>query len=206
MTGEAQAALLADGRRCTCSTARSTSSSRRSAALPSGSAAYRQAAARFRTILPSWWPSCRPAAPADRRRRPAGRRARSRAAWSPRSGPIATRFITPMAAVAGAVADEVLAAMLAGRPLRRAYVNNGGDIALHLGAGRAPARRRWSPIPMPAAPHALRLDGTIEIDHAMPVRGLATSGWRGRCFSLGHRRCRHRAGARAPPRPTRRRP
>jgi ApbE superfamily uncharacterized protein (UPF0280 family) len=44
-------------------------------------------------------------------------------------------FVTPMAAVAGAVAEEVLAAMLAGAALRRAYVNNGGDIALHLSPG-----------------------------------------------------------------------
>ena len=46
-------------------------------------------------------------------------------------------FITPMAAVAGSVAEEMLAAMLAAAPLNRAFVNNGGDIALHLGAGPA---------------------------------------------------------------------
>ena len=46
-------------------------------------------------------------------------------------------FVTPMAAVAGAVADEVLEAMLAGRSLRKAYVNDGGDIALWLGAGES---------------------------------------------------------------------
>jgi ApbE superfamily uncharacterized protein (UPF0280 family) len=43
-------------------------------------------------------------------------------------------FITPMAAVAGAVAEEILAAMLSAAALSRAYVNNGGDIALHLSA------------------------------------------------------------------------
>ena len=47
----------------------------------------------------------------------------------------ARRFLTPMAAVAGAVAEEVLEAMTTGRQLARAYVNNGGDIALHLGPG-----------------------------------------------------------------------
>jgi ApbE superfamily uncharacterized protein (UPF0280 family) len=46
-------------------------------------------------------------------------------------------FVTPMAAVAGAVADAVLAAMTAARELDKAYVNNGGDIALHLGPGAA---------------------------------------------------------------------
>ena len=40
-----------------------------------------------------------------------------------------------MAAVAGAVAEAVLAAMTAAAPLTRAYVNDGGDIALHLTPG-----------------------------------------------------------------------
>lgn len=44
-------------------------------------------------------------------------------------------FITPMAAVAGSVAEEILGAMLAAASLDQAYVNNGGDIALHLGEG-----------------------------------------------------------------------
>lgn len=50
--------------------------------------------------------------------------------------PFAGIFVTPMAAVAGAVADEVLAAMPCER-LRRAYVNNGGDIACWLAPGEA---------------------------------------------------------------------
>src|ERR1700730_3882110 len=41
-------------------------------------------------------------------------------------------FITPMAAVAGAVAEEILESMTAATTLHRAYVNNGGDIAIHL--------------------------------------------------------------------------
>ena len=44
-------------------------------------------------------------------------------------------FITPMAAVAGAVAEEILAAMIMAADLSRAYVNDGGDIALHLSPG-----------------------------------------------------------------------
>jgi ApbE superfamily uncharacterized protein (UPF0280 family) len=44
-------------------------------------------------------------------------------------------FITPMAAVAGAVAEEILEAMTDAAELARAYVNDGGDIALHLTAG-----------------------------------------------------------------------
>ena len=82
-----------------------------------------------------------------------------------------------MAAVAGSVADEILAAMLAGRTLDKAYVNNGGDIALHLRPGQ---RSGWrSPVPATALPTA----STIRAEDA--VRGVATSGWRGRSFSLG---------------------
>jgi len=44
-------------------------------------------------------------------------------------------FITPMAAVAGSVAEEILGAMVENARLDRAYVNNGGDIALHLSDG-----------------------------------------------------------------------
>jgi ApbE superfamily uncharacterized protein (UPF0280 family) len=49
--------------------------------------------------------------------------------------PFAGGFITPMAAVAGSVADHVLATLLAGRQLDRCFVNNGGDIAFHLAPG-----------------------------------------------------------------------
>jgi len=45
----------------------------------------------------------------------------------------ASMFITPMAAVAGAVAEEILEAVVTSATLSRAYVNNGGDIALFLG-------------------------------------------------------------------------
>jgi len=69
-------------------------------------------------------------------RRDAHCKARSRAACMKRwrhSPPII--FITPMAAVAGSVAEEILGAMLYAAQLERAYVNNGGDIALHLADG-----------------------------------------------------------------------
>ena len=84
-------------------------------------------------------------------------------------------FITPMAAVAGAVADAVLAA-LSGEGISRAYVNNGGDIALHLGPGESFTAA------IAARPGAV---DRLTIRHADPVRGIATSGWRGRSFSLG---------------------
>jgi len=91
----------------------------------------------------------------------------------------AEHFITPMAAVAGAVAEEILAAMTAAADLRRAYVNDGGDIALHIGAGEDFV------IGMVDQPGRPSLFGTMTLDSNQPVRGIATSGWRGRSFSLG---------------------
>jgi ApbE superfamily uncharacterized protein (UPF0280 family) len=88
-------------------------------------------------------------------------------------------FITPMAAVAGAVAEEVLEAMTGAAPLDRAFVNNGGDIALYLSPG---AEFRIGLIDRPDRPG---LFGTTVIRAEDGIRGIATSGWRGRSFSLG---------------------
>jgi ApbE superfamily uncharacterized protein (UPF0280 family) len=96
------------------------------------------------------------------------------AVWPHRAG-----FITPMAAVAGAVADHVLAAMAAVPGLTRAYVNNGGDIALHLAPG-ATMRIGLVRSLARAVP-----EGSVTLRAADPVRGVATSGWPGRSFSLG---------------------
>ena len=84
-------------------------------------------------------------------------------------------YITPMAAVAGAVADEMLQAMVAGRALDKAYVNNGGDIAFHLAPGQE----------FKAGIFVDRLDGAVRLPSDNPIRGIATSGWGGRSFSLG---------------------
>jgi ApbE superfamily uncharacterized protein (UPF0280 family) len=96
------------------------------------------------------------------------------------------RFITPMAAVAGAVADELIA-FLRQSGIRRAFINNGGDIALHLLPGEhyrvgicTDLERARSSVRSDREP-----DSVFVIDAAMPVRGVATSGWRGRSFSLG---------------------
>jgi uncharacterized protein len=88
-------------------------------------------------------------------------------------------FITPMAAVAGAVAEEILGAMTLAANLSRAYVNNGGDIALHLAPGE------HFVVGMVERPDRPSLFGTATLDSAQPARGIATSGWRGRSFSLG---------------------
>jgi hypothetical protein len=112
------------------------------------------------------------------------------AAYPLARGPVARRmvaavwphreaFVTPMAAVAGAVADEMLEALCAGRTLRKAYVNDGGDIALHL----SPGERLEAGIV--ADPRFGALSGAASVRAEDPVRGVATSGWRGRSQSLG---------------------
>ncbi|WP_454815865.1 UPF0280 family protein [Labrys neptuniae] len=101
---------------------------------------------------------------------------RMQAAVSPHAG---SHFITPMAAVAGAVADEILAAMRAAAPLRRAFVNNGGDIAVHLAEGEDFA------IGLVDRPDRPGLFARSHIRAGEGIGGIATSGWRGRSFSLG---------------------
>jgi ApbE superfamily uncharacterized protein (UPF0280 family) len=88
-------------------------------------------------------------------------------------------FITRMAAVAGAVADEIIDAMLAAVELDRAYVNNGGDIALHLAGGQSFA------IGMVDRPDHPGLFGQARIAAGDGIGGIATSGRHGRSFSLG---------------------
>ena len=88
-------------------------------------------------------------------------------------------FVTPMAAVAGAVAEEILGTMLDEAPLDRAYVNNGGDIALHLGRGEQ------FTVGLMDRPDRLGVMRTMIIEADDPSRGVATSGRHGRSFSLG---------------------
>jgi uncharacterized protein len=82
-------------------------------------------------------------------------------------------FITAMAAVAGSVAEEILTE-LAGPGICRAYANNGGDIALYLTRGQSLTCAIAAPGARPV---------TVSADSV--VRGIATSGWRGRSWSLG---------------------
>jgi ApbE superfamily uncharacterized protein (UPF0280 family) len=88
-------------------------------------------------------------------------------------------FITSMAAVAGAVAEEILETMVAAAKLSRAYVNDGGDISLHLEPGEKFV------VGMVERPDRASLFGTTTLESRDPIRGIATSGWRGRSFSLG---------------------
>jgi uncharacterized protein len=100
--------------------------------------------------------------------------------------PYRDTFVTPMAAVAGAVAEEILGALVGGGEVTKAYVNNGGDIALHLGAGESFRIGLVADVDRATRHgHRVAIDGTFELRHALPVRGVATSGWRGRSWSLG---------------------
>ncbi|HEY5829499.1 MAG TPA: UPF0280 family protein [Hyphomicrobiaceae bacterium] len=96
--------------------------------------------------------------------------------------PFAEVFVTPMAAVAGAVADELLAEMTAAAELERAFVNDGGDIAVLVMPGHSldvGVAGEFSRGAVPA------INGAMRIDAASGVGGIATSGTRGRSFSLG---------------------
>lgn len=139
---------------------------------PGREAAYCMAAARFQTLLQELVEEL----PALRRDVAEGavlRRAVARAMQAA-ALPFAPAFITPMAAVAGAVADEICGVMARRGGLRRAYVNNGGDVALFLSPG---ARFTAALAGVPG--------GQAGIGHDDPVRGVATSGWGGRSYSLG---------------------
>lgn len=101
--------------------------------------------------------------------------------------PYGREFITSMAAVAGAVAQELIANYE--RPgVDRAWVNNGGDIALHLTPGytlRVGLYADLQRLDSWQLRDGITTDGQFEISYDMPIRGVATSGWRGRSFSLG---------------------
>jgi uncharacterized protein len=144
-------------------------------------AAYRAAAARFRFVLDELCAEL------------AELRAPTRPAPRPFHGPVARRmeaavaphaqdaFITPMAAVAGAVADEILAAMRSavGGDLARISVNNGGDIALWLAPGEA------TTVGLVGRPDRPALFARARLAAADGIGGIATSGAPGRSFSLG---------------------
>jgi len=88
-------------------------------------------------------------------------------------------FVTPMAGVAGAVADDILRSLLHQRTIRRASVNNGGDIAFYLGHGQ---RFR---IGICDNLRSTKRVAQADIISDSAIRGVATSGWQGRSMSLG---------------------
>jgi len=140
-------------------------------------AAYAAAIGRFRTILDELCaelPSLRaPAGDAAPASRVGLRMTRAVAPFA------AMHFITPMAAVAGSVADEIADVMNAAASLDRIAVNNGGDIALRLAPGQSFA---LGLVDRPDKPSLFARASLNAADH---IGGVATSGWRGRSFSLG---------------------
>jgi hypothetical protein len=142
--------------------------------------AYGAAIARFGTILPEL------AGELAELRKPMSERPLVEGAVARRMvaacRPHAGIFITPMAAVAGAVADELMEAMVEAAPLDRAFVNDGGDIAIHLTEGETmeiAVAADFSGGSIPA------LNGRITLRDTDGIGGIATSGARGRSFSLG---------------------
>lgn len=139
---------------------------------PGREAALAGAAHRFGTVLEELVAELR----LLRRPVSSGARATGRIARAMQAAvrPFAAETVTPMAAVAGAVADDILSEMVRSGGLHRAYVNNGGDVALHLSPGRS----------FVAAIDGIP-GGKADIAAEGPARGIATSGWRGRSLSLG---------------------
>jgi uncharacterized protein len=95
------------------------------------------------------------------------------------AGRFAGVFLTPMVAVAGSVADELCHVIAAVPGVARAYVNNGGDVALHLTPGTSLTVGL-----VPSIAHGAP-ESSLPVTASSPVRGLATSGWGGRSFSFG---------------------
>ncbi len=95
--------------------------------------------------------------------------------------PFASQFITPMAAVAGSVADEILANMQPETDLHKIYVNNGGDIAIYI----QPDSEHSFNIGVVGDPLSDRLVTKANVEAGSNIGGIATSGWRGRSHSLG---------------------
>jgi len=86
----------------------------------------------------------------------------------------APTFITPMAAVAGSIADNILRVLINDTNLEKAYVNNGGDVSFYLNENQI-IKSSLAAIPNIIA----------EIKYKDKSRGIATSGWRGKSFSRG---------------------
>lgn len=97
------------------------------------------------------------------------------------------RGLTPLAAVAGAVADELAQAALE-LGADKVVVNNGGDIALGLAPGQSVRvglrayEGRQAGMRKEATAALL---GRLNITAADNIGGVATSGWGGRSFSQG---------------------
>ncbi len=86
--------------------------------------------------------------------------------------------LTPMATVAGAIADAV-ADWLFTSGMTRVIVDNGGDIAVRLAAGESVSVGARPDLRSPSVSHAIRLCGDST------TWGVTTSGFGGRSFTRG---------------------
>ena len=98
--------------------------------------------------------------------------------------PFRDQFVTPMAAVAGAVADQIAQAVQLDLQkhyvvIDKFFINNGGDIALWLSPNHE--------FDIGIVPELVKaLPRTkLRINHDDDIAGIATSGWDGHSFSLG---------------------
>lgn len=113
--------------------------------------------------------------------------AKDRSAWSSHTAermvgavaPFEDIFVTPMAAVAGSVADEIADAIWPTPGLTRAFVNNGGDIALRLAEGQS-----FTLGVVESLSHG-QATSKLTVSSQDGIQGIATSGWSGHSFSLG---------------------
>ena len=82
-------------------------------------------------------------------------------------------FITPMASVAGSISELLLLKVLEKFKVNKIYINNGGDISLYISKNEK---------------FNFNIGGTscvIEYTGIDGFGGIATSGWKGRSFSMG---------------------
>jgi len=84
------------------------------------------------------------------------------------------RFITPLASVAGAISETLLDEILSKFDLEKIYINNGGDAAIFL-------KKKQKLKFLVASTNSFLI--TLEGDNCK--YGIATSGWKGRSFSMG---------------------
>lgn len=91
----------------------------------------------------------------------------------------ASEFLTPMAAVAGAVADQVIDWVRPVVGIDRCFVNNGGDIAVYLADGQS-----MDIGVVPSLVDAVA-NAKISLNASANIGGVATSGWNGHSYSFG---------------------
>ena len=84
------------------------------------------------------------------------------------------KFITPMAAVAGSISESLLNDLMANFTLDKIYINNGGDVAIYSNKYKN---------------FTFNVAGQDQVKICLGkisgTYGVATSGWKGRSFSMG---------------------